>query len=117
MKSSSPGLRQLPWVRQPKTNSPTLKALHRDTRTGQCGAEMPPTGQAISLAVLHGLSKSVPVHDVTRILDRVQQGDPKAAEELLPLVYGELRRLAAYRLANERSQQTLQPTSLVHEAW
>lgn len=58
-----------------------------------------------------------PVNDVTRILDRAQQGDPKAAEELLPLVYGELRRLAAYRLAGERRQQTLQPTALVHEAW
>lgn len=55
--------------------------------------------------------------DVTRILDRVQQGDPKAAEELLPLVYDELRRLAAHRMANEAPGQTLQPTALVHEAW
>ena len=57
------------------------------------------------------------MNDVTRILDRAQQGDPKAAEELLPLVYGELRRLAAHRLAGERHTQTLQPTALVHEAW
>jgi len=55
--------------------------------------------------------------DVTRILDRVQQGDPKAASDLLPLVYNELRRLAAHRLAGERHQHTLQPTALVHEAW
>ena len=55
--------------------------------------------------------------DVTRILDRVQQGDPKAAEELLPLVYEELRRLAAARMAQEAPGQTLQPTALVHEAW
>ena len=55
--------------------------------------------------------------DVTRILDRVQQGDPKAAEELLPLVYMELRRLAAHKMANEVAGQTLQPTALVHEAW
>ena len=54
---------------------------------------------------------------VTRILDRVQAGDPKAAEELLPLVYDELRRLAAARMANEAPGQTLQPTALVHEAW
>jgi RNA polymerase sigma factor (TIGR02999 family) len=54
---------------------------------------------------------------VTCILERVQQGDPKAAEELLPLVYDELRRLAAHRLAGERHPQTLQPTALVHEAW
>jgi RNA polymerase sigma factor (TIGR02999 family) len=57
------------------------------------------------------------VSDVTRILDRVQQGDPKAAEELLPLVYEELRKLAAQKMANEAAGQTLQPTALVHEAW
>jgi RNA polymerase sigma factor (TIGR02999 family) len=55
--------------------------------------------------------------DVTRILDRAQQGDPKAAEELLPLVYEELRKLAATKMANEKPGQTLQPTALVHEAW
>jgi RNA polymerase sigma factor (TIGR02999 family) len=60
---------------------------------------------------------NVAVTDVTRILDRVQRGDARAAEELLPLVYGELRRLAAHRLAGERQQHTLQPTALVHEAW
>jgi RNA polymerase sigma factor (TIGR02999 family) len=57
------------------------------------------------------------VTDVTHILDRAQSGDPKAAEELLPLVYDELRRLAAARMANEAPGQTLQPTALVHEAW
>ena len=55
--------------------------------------------------------------DVTRILDRVQQGDPKAADELLPLVYEELLKLAVVRMANEKPGQTLQPTALVHEAW
>ena len=54
--------------------------------------------------------------DVTRILDRVQQGDPQAAEELLPLVYEELRKLAAHKMANEAPGHTLQPTALVHEA-
>ena len=57
------------------------------------------------------------VSDVTSILEAVQQGDPKAGEELLPLVYGELRRLAAYKMASESPGQTLQPTALVHEAW
>jgi RNA polymerase sigma factor (TIGR02999 family) len=57
------------------------------------------------------------VSDVTVILKRVQQGDPHAAEELLPLVYEELRRLAAHKMANESATQTLQPTALVHEAW
>ena len=55
--------------------------------------------------------------DVTRILDRVQQGEPRAAEELLPLVYDELRRLATHKMAQEAPGQTLQPTALVHEAW
>jgi RNA polymerase sigma factor (TIGR02999 family) len=57
------------------------------------------------------------VSDVTLILERAQQGDPKAADELLPLVYDELRKLAAAKMANEAAGQTLQPTALVHEAW
>ena len=55
--------------------------------------------------------------DVTEILSAIEQGDPSAAEELLPLVYGELRRLAAAKLANEKPGQTLQATALVHEAY
>lgn len=54
---------------------------------------------------------------VTVILERAQQGDPQAATELLPLVYDELRRLAAQRMAREVPGHTLQPTALVHEAW
>jgi DNA-directed RNA polymerase specialized sigma24 family protein len=57
------------------------------------------------------------VSEVTRILEAIQQGDANAAAELLPLVYEELRRLAAHRMANEPPGQTLQPTALVHEAW
>jgi RNA polymerase sigma factor (TIGR02999 family) len=60
---------------------------------------------------------SVEVSDFTQILERVEHGDPKAADELLPLVYDELRRLAAHKMANEAAGQTLQPTALVHEAW
>jgi RNA polymerase sigma factor (TIGR02999 family) len=55
--------------------------------------------------------------DVTRILDELQQGDPHAAEQLLPLVYDELRRLAASKLAQEKPGQTLDATALVHEAY
>jgi RNA polymerase sigma factor (TIGR02999 family) len=55
--------------------------------------------------------------EVTRILDRVEHGDSKAADELLPLVYDELRRLAAHKMASEAAGHTLQPTALVHEAW
>jgi len=60
---------------------------------------------------------SVPGGEVTRILKAAQSGDPKAAEDLLPLVYDELRRLAAAKMVRERPDQTLQPTALVHEAW
>jgi RNA polymerase sigma factor (TIGR02999 family) len=66
----------------------------------------------------HASKSSAPLAgEVTRVLGAVQSGDPKAAVELLPLVYEELRRLAAHRLAGERQQHTLQPTALVHEAW
>jgi RNA polymerase sigma factor (TIGR02999 family) len=57
------------------------------------------------------------VSDVTRILTAIEQGDARAADELLPLVYEELRKLAAARMAHEAAGQTLQPTALVHEAW
>ncbi len=55
--------------------------------------------------------------DVTHILSAIEQGDPHAAEQLLPLVYDELRKLAAQRLAHEQPGQTLQATALVHEAY
>jgi RNA polymerase sigma factor (TIGR02999 family) len=57
------------------------------------------------------------VSEVTRILESIHQGDTQAAEELLPLVYEELRKLAAARMAQEPETSTLQPTALVHEAW
>ncbi|MCC7139375.1 MAG: sigma-70 family RNA polymerase sigma factor [Planctomycetes bacterium] len=57
------------------------------------------------------------MEDVTAILEGASRGDPSSAEQLLPLVYAELRRLAARRLAHERPGQTLQPTALVHEAY
>src|SRR6476619_738228 len=55
--------------------------------------------------------------DVTQLLGAIDAGDPRSADQLLPLVYGELRKLAAARMANEKVGQTLQPTALVHEAW
>src|SRR5262249_10142572 len=57
------------------------------------------------------------MNQVTSILSAIEQGEPKAAEQLLPLVYDELRRLAARRLAREKPGQTLQATALVHEAY
>jgi RNA polymerase sigma factor (TIGR02999 family) len=65
---------------------------------------------------IHG--SNIPfINDLTQILKAAQWGDARAAEELLPLVYGELRKLAAAKMANEAPNQTLQPTALVHEAW
>lgn len=55
--------------------------------------------------------------DLTHVLQRINEGDSRAAAELLPLVYDELRRLAAAKMAREPAGQTLQPTALVHEAW
>jgi RNA polymerase sigma factor (TIGR02999 family) len=57
------------------------------------------------------------VSEVTHILTALEQGDANAADKLLPLVYEELRKLAAHRMSNEAANQTLQPTALVHEAW
>jgi RNA polymerase sigma factor (TIGR02999 family) len=57
------------------------------------------------------------MNDVTQILSRIEDGDGKAAEELLPLVYEELRKLAAQKMAQEKPGQTLQATALVHEAY
>lgn len=57
------------------------------------------------------------MHDITLILERIEKGDAQAADQLLPLVYGELRKLAAAKMAGEAAGQTLQATALVHEAW
>ena len=70
---------------------------------------------AFSLSRQNGMLQDM--SDVTRILERMQQGDPNAAEKLLPLVYDELRRLASHKMAHEKPGQTLQATALVHEAW
>ena len=72
----------------------------------------------VSSCLLFGFAATLErVSDVTRILESAQNGDPTAADQLLPLVYDELRRLAAAKMAQEKPGQTLQPTALVHEAW
>jgi RNA polymerase sigma factor (TIGR02999 family) len=65
----------------------------------------------------HSSSYNASMSEVTRILSKIESGDPSAAEKLLPLVYDELRKLAATRLAHEHPGQTLQATALVHEAY
>ncbi len=63
------------------------------------------------------LESKASMSDVTQILNSIEQGDPSAAEQLLPLVYNELRKLAAHKVAQEAPGQTLQATALVHEAY
>jgi RNA polymerase sigma factor (TIGR02999 family) len=62
-------------------------------------------------------AQGAPMNEVTHILSAIERGDAHAAEQLLPLVYGELRRLAAEKMVHEKPGQTLQPTALVHEAY
>ena len=85
----------------------------RDDSLGDRGGDEPdpagPCGEA-------GHSES-PTHDVAQILSRIEHGDGQAAEQLLPLVYEELRKLAAAKIAQEKPDQTLQATALVHEAY
>ena len=79
----------------------------------QMQGQRPPRDlQVISVAVIYGV-----MSEVTRILGAIEQGDPHAAGQLLPLVYDELRRLAAHKLACEKPGHTLDATALVHEAY
>jgi RNA polymerase sigma factor (TIGR02999 family) len=82
-------------------------------------AEAPNANFVVGLSSLEEylLTSPIIMSDVTRILNAIEHGDAKAADELLPLVYQELRRLAAHKMANEAPGHTLQPTALVHEAY
>src|SRR5689334_24810647 len=73
------------------------------------------TGEHLSLCL--ACIRGPPMNEVTRVLSAIEGGDPHAAEQLLPLVYQELRKLAAQKLAKEKSGQTLEATALVHEAY
>jgi RNA polymerase sigma factor (TIGR02999 family) len=75
------------------------------------------TGNRLNFAYRHASYEALPVSEVTRILSAIDQGDPHAVEQLLPLIYEELRKLAAVRLSQEKPGQTLQATALVHEAY
>jgi RNA polymerase sigma factor (TIGR02999 family) len=93
--------------------------------TGHVNVETHPQRKAPDPAQWVGIGRSDgafpllvwPMSDFTRMLSAIEQGDPQAAAQLLPLVYDELRRLAAQRLAQEKHGQTLQATALVHEAY
>src|SRR6266704_2588917 len=89
------------------------RGRHRQVRRGLRRQD---TARGLQWPSAGGILTLMP-SDVTRILSDIEQGDPSAAEQLLPLVYDELRRLAAQRLAQEKPGQTLQATALVHEAY
>ena len=93
--------------------------LERDQPIPRARRRGHPSDGARVHAVAAGASPQRPsaMNDVTRILSAIEHGDPQAAEQLLPLVYDELRKLAAQRLAQEKPGQTLQATALVHEAY
>ena len=94
----------------------TWRVNRRDASAGQrCRAPLEGVGRGCSAETFALLV--APMYDITRILSAIEQGDPHAAEQLLPLVYDELRRLAAQKLAKEKPGQTLQATALVHEAY
>src|SRR5207237_4509959 len=76
-----------------------------------------PAYEVASLPVMSLGVMLATMSEVTRILSAIEQGDPQVSEQLLPLVYGELRKLAAQKLAQEAPGQTLQATALVHEAY
>jgi RNA polymerase sigma factor (TIGR02999 family) len=83
----------------------------------RCGAVAPRAGHERAGSVQNRADGPPPMNEVTRILEAIDQGEPGAADRLLPLVYDELRTLAAARLARERPGQTLQATALVHDAY
>jgi RNA polymerase sigma factor (TIGR02999 family) len=74
-------------------------------------------GAVLEVALIASQHSPDAMGDATLMLAAIERGDPKAADQLLTLVYEELRRLATYKLSQESSNQTLQPTALVHEAW
>src|SRR5262249_45715395 len=113
------------WPRR-AAGAPLSPALSDQYRAGAAGLTRPhrlpkPGGNCLRAAINYRRQRhrtgDSSVSEVTRILSALAQGDSQAAGQLLPLVYDELRRLAADRLGRENPGQTLQPTALVHEAY
>src|SRR5439155_3689558 len=102
---------------------PFPRSVNQPSRVSRKNAAWTPVAGSAPLRLVYsGQPKHFPttvpaMSEVTRILSAIEQGQPHAAEELLPLVYDELRKLAAQRLAEEKPGQTLQATALVHEAY
>jgi hypothetical protein len=108
------GNRTLVIITQPRRFSITRRLADSARRRFTPDDHRRPAG---TLAFAGLSSHTQAVSEVTQILGRLEQGDANAADQLLPLVYEELRRLAGHRLAGEPQEHTLQATALVHEAW
>src|SRR5205814_5991436 len=110
------GYHAMAWVKQTR-----WLALGPDRcvswRSRQCSTICIGDGSLPGCCPTHERLFSLIMIEVTRILSAIEQGDPHAAEQLLPLVYDELRKLAAHKLAQEKPGQTLEATALVHEAY
>lgn len=103
------------------SSQPTMKAnrvLYK-RHVSSSGSDAGPNGHAARAGDVAGSDLPTPSDpaEITQMLHAIERGDGRASEELLPLVYDELRRHAANRMAHEQTAQTLQPTALVHEAW
>src|SRR5262245_1457978 len=102
---------------------PTILTRHRRSRIGplylSCTPKLEDRQQSLGAAtiVITVVFRGTAMNDVTQILSQIESGDSTAAEQLLPLVYDELRKLAAAKLSNEKPGQTLEATALVHEAY
>ncbi len=92
----------------------TLRKLSRGARVRPCGTKLRRYG---SLRMSDQSPAEPARRDITLLLQRAEEGDLHSADQILPLVYGELRKLAAAKMARESAGQTLQPTALVHEVW
>jgi len=113
-----PWLRRIAWERLVWLHRQHVEARRRLSRGQMRRREWQPAGCRLQWTALPPPESRVHrMHEVTRILSAIEQGDPQAADKLLPLVYDELRRLAAEKMAQEKPGQTLQATALVHEAY
>src|SRR5258707_7834054 len=109
-------MRGFNWMKPLHSSNPDQRRTTTRTNHSENGKKIGHREMSVILSSA-AQSSGERMSDATLLLTKVQQGDPKAADELLELVYQELRQLATRKMAQESPGQTLQPTALVHEAW
>src|SRR6266446_6980660 len=109
-------MRGFNWTRPLPSSGPDQRRITPRTNRSENGKNIGCREMSVILSSTDEFSRES-MSDATLLLNAVEQGDPTAAEKLLELLYGELRRLAAFKMAGQAPGQTLQPTALVHEAW